>query len=88
MINDFGLTQKDTAEKLGVTPAAVCQYISKKRGKFEISDDEILKEIKTSAEKIINNGGEQVINETCRICKILIKKNVFSISLKTCYETE
>ena len=32
MINDFGLTQKETAQKLGITPAAVCQYVSKKRG--------------------------------------------------------
>ena len=34
MINNFGLNQKEAAEKLGVTPAAVCQYISKKRGKI------------------------------------------------------
>jgi len=35
MINKFGLSQKEAALKLGVTPAAVCQYISKKRGKIK-----------------------------------------------------
>ena len=39
MIHDFGLSQKETAFRLGVTPAAVCQYISKKRGKVEISNE-------------------------------------------------
>jgi hypothetical protein len=31
MINNFGLNQKETAKKLGITPAAVCQYMSKKK---------------------------------------------------------
>ena len=31
MINDFGLSQKEAAEKLGITPAAVCQYLSNKQ---------------------------------------------------------
>ena len=46
MINDFGLSQKETAEKLGITPAAVCQYLSKKRGRIDISDKMILEEVK------------------------------------------
>ena len=58
MINDFGLSQKEAAEKLGITPAAVCQYVSKKRGRLEIADTTVLKQIKTSAESIIEDGGE------------------------------
>ena len=38
MINNFGLNQKEAAKNLGVTPAAVCQYLSKKRGKIKIVD--------------------------------------------------
>jgi len=79
MINSFGLTQKETAEKLGVTPAAVCQYISRKRGKIEITDEKINEEIKVSAERIIQNGNGSVIPETCRICKIIRSKRVFSL---------
>lgn len=86
MINNFGLTQKEAAEKLGVTPAAVCQYISKKRGKITISDKMILDEIKISAEKIISGENGSVVKETCRICKILRSNNKFSMMCRMCDE--
>ena len=86
MINDFGLSQKETARRLGITPAAVCQYVSRKRGRINIVDDLILKEIKTSAQSIINNGGGSVILETCRICKILRRTPEFSLFCKACDE--
>jgi predicted transcriptional regulator len=78
MINNFGLNQKETAQKLGVTPAAICQYMSKKRGKIKIIDKEILNEINNSADQIIKHGGDAVITETCRICKIMQTKGIFS----------
>lgn len=55
MINDFGLNEKEAAEKLGITPAAVSQYLSGKRGKIEITATMALKEINTSTERIINH---------------------------------
>ena len=79
MINNFGLNQKETAENLGITPAAVCQYLSRKRGRFDITDETILTEIRVSAKNIIENGDGHIISEICRICK-LIKTN--DISLK------
>jgi len=84
MIKDFGLSQKETAEKLGITPAAVCQYLSKKRGRINISNDKILDEIKLSAKRIIDNGDEEVIPETCRICKILRASEEFMEFYKMC----
>ena len=86
MINEFGLSQKETAEKLGITPAAVCQYVSRKRGRFDISDNHVLKEIKTSAKRIIENGNDDVIPETCRICKILRSEEEFSSFCRACDE--
>ena len=77
MINNFGLNQKETAEKLGVTPAAVCQYLSKKRGKIKIIDDKILLEINNSAEIIIKKGEIIAISEICRICRILRSEGMF-----------
>lgn len=74
MINKFDLTQREAAEKLGVTPAAICQYVSNKRGNHEIKDETIIKEICTSTKRIINEGNGCVIEETCRICRILRKK--------------
>ena len=71
MINDFGFSQKETAEKLGITPAAVCQYLSKKRGRIDLKDKLILEEVKLSAKNIIEYGDKHIISEVCRICKIV-----------------
>jgi predicted transcriptional regulator len=84
MINDFGLSQKEAAEKLGITPAAVCQYVSRKRGRIEISDKVVLKEIKISAESIIEANGKSVLSETCRICKILRESKDYDLFCQSC----
>jgi predicted transcriptional regulator len=70
MIEDHGLTQLETAQKLGISGAAVCQYLAAKRGKVEITEEEILQQIKTSAENIVR-GNVPVTEETCRICGLL-----------------
>jgi len=88
MINDFGLNQKEAANKLGVTPAAVCQYLSKKRGKLKITNEEVLTEINKSAEVIIQRDGGAVISETCRICKILMEKGIFPVACAACSDEE
>jgi uncharacterized protein len=84
MIQDFNLNQKETAEKLGVTAAAVSQYVSGKRGKNRIENEMVLKEIKKSAENIIENGTNVVQSETCRICKIMLKHDLFSFLCNEC----
>ena len=84
MINDYGLSQKEAAERLGITPAAVCQYVSRKRGKIEISDKDVLEEIKVSAQNIIDNGDGHILKETCRICKLLRSSRQFSLFCLSC----
>ncbi len=79
MINVYGLNQRETAKKLCLTPAAVSQYLSRKRGKMNIPDKEIRKEINRSAERIIQLGCKVIVSETCRLCKIFKSKNFFSI---------
>ena len=86
MIKDFGLSQKETAEKLGITPAAVCQYISRKRGRVDIKDELILDEVRISAKNIISNGGGSVLSETCRICKIFRNSPEFAMFCRACDE--
>jgi predicted transcriptional regulator len=76
LIQDFGLTQKEAAEKLGLTEAAVSRYISGKRADFEIPNGKVAKEIKESTNKIRNGDNKIVINETCRICDILKSNNL------------
>jgi len=71
IVNEFGLNQRETAKKLGTTEATISRYISGKRGALEITDKEILKEIYNSAERITKENGPTVIEETCRICRLL-----------------
>ena len=80
MINTFGLTQKEAAEKIGITPAAVCQYLSRKRSKISVVNNDILIEINISAEKIIKQGESAVNYEICRVCKILREQGLLSFS--------
>jgi len=82
LIKQYKLNQRQTAEKLGITPSAVCQYLSKKRGKTDIFDDTIIQEISISAERIMNNDGTDIIIETCRICRLIQKTKNFLSSYK------
>lgn len=81
IINNYGLNQRETAKLIGVTPAAICQYMSKKRGKINITDKKIMIEINISAKRIVQEGETAVIPEICRICKIirLSGKSLFEI---------
>jgi len=74
LMEKYGLNQRQVAEILEISPAAVCQYLSNKRGGAAIEDTEILNEIGKSAKVIYENGSAKLIDETCRICK-LFKSN-------------
>jgi len=82
LIKEFGLSQREAAEKLGLTPAAICQYLSKKRGKTDAFDEAIIKEITISAQRIMNNDGSDAIIETCRICQLVQKKQPIPTELR------
>ncbi len=84
LITNYGLSQKEAAEKLGITPAAVCQYVSHKRGNKTIDDEELLKEIKLSTQRILNDTDDAMIKEPCRICKMFMDKGIFPSGCDTC----
>jgi uncharacterized protein len=88
MIANFGLNQKEAAEKLGITPAAVCQYLAHKRGNITIDDQDLLKEITVSAERLITKTDASVIQETCRICRLFTEKGVFQTGCTICPDDE
>ena len=71
LIKDYGLTQRKAAEKLGITEAAVSQYVSKKRGDLKVTDVGIRREIKESTRRIIEGDIQVMKTETCRICHLL-----------------
>ena len=74
LIENHGLNQRKVADKLGITESTVSRYVSGKRGILEITDNEILDEIRKSSKKIVNENGSTVIEETCRICRLLKSK--------------
>ena len=71
MIENHKLNQKKTAQKLGLTEAAVSRYVSGKRGNSDVLDGEILKEITKSVNQIVEGNGTSMIEETCRICSLI-----------------
>jgi predicted transcriptional regulator len=75
LVNDHGLTQKETAEILGTTEASISRYISGKRGQGEIDKNEIINKIKESTNKIIKEKNKSVIRETCKICNLIQEYN-------------
>ena len=83
MVDDFGLTQKEAAKKLGLRPAAVCMYLSDKRGKLNIKNEIILNEIKKSAENIIKDEKKDIVTETCRLCSIIKSERLSPFSFSS-----
>ena len=75
MINDFSLTQKQIANNIGLTEAAVSQYLHSKRAKDVIFSKAILDEIKISAKRIIDNP-DTLLQEMIRITKLTDVKHV------------
>jgi predicted transcriptional regulator len=74
LIKNHNLNQRKVADKLGITESAISRYLSGKRGILEITDNEILDEIKKSSNKIAVENGPTVIEETCRICRLMKSK--------------
>lgn len=72
-MEELGLNETKIADKIGVTVAAVSQYLSNKRGIATSFDGDIQKEIKKSAKKIID--GEDAVKEICRICSLIKVKD-------------
>jgi len=66
-----GISQKEVSKMLGITPAAVSQYVSKKRGhKIDFKDD-VKDEIKRLASDIIRGGTDDPALKICKICMML-----------------
>jgi len=72
-----GLTETKIADRIGVTTAAVSQYLSNKRGTSASFDGDIQKEIEKSAQKIMD--GSDAVKEICRICSLIKVKDGIDI---------
>ena len=73
LVQKQGMSQSDAAKRLGVTRAAVSQYLSRKRGAGEV-------EISTELDMMIDRWamavvtGESDIN-LCDVCQCALKKS-------------
>lgn len=72
LVNEQGLSQSDAARKLGVTRAAISQYLSKKRGAGEVT-------ISTELDSLIDRWANAVVTgesdlNLCDICQCALKK--------------
>ena len=68
LLNEHKLTQKEIAELIGITEAAVSQYKKEKRGKLVELPEHVVSELKISAEKI-EAGEVSVFAETQRLLR-------------------
>ncbi len=68
----MGMSQKEIAERLGITQSAVSQYIKDKRGKGIPVNKDVRKGIKVLAKQVV---AEQTPHETipgiCMVCAIV-----------------
>jgi predicted transcriptional regulator len=72
LINREGISQSDAAKKLGVSRAAVSQYLSGKRGDAKV---EISSELDTLIDKwALSMAGSDARITLCDICRCAVKK--------------
>lgn len=81
LMEKHGLTQIDTANKMGVTQAAVSQYMRNIRGyKIKIleKNEEIINQISNLANKIAAGelNEKTGTQEICNICEFIKEKNI------------
>ncbi len=74
MIN-LRLTQKQVAKRMGITEAAVSQYLSSKRAKEVVFSNAVLDEIRKSAKRIVEDKST-LVPEMMRLTKLTGVKQV------------
>lgn len=69
------LPQKDISKLLGITPSAVSQYVSKKRG-YNIEFEAAIKaSISLLAEDLVEKKIDSPVERICEICRMLREDN-------------
>ena len=65
------LSQKEVSKLLGLTPPAVSQYVSKKRGYSMEFNEEVKADIVKLADDLIQDKVTNLTERICQICKDL-----------------
>lgn len=75
LINKYKKSQKECADMLGLTEAAVSQYKKEKRAKDVVFNNKILNEIEKSA-RVINDNQKKLMNELHRLSNLINMKKI------------
>ena len=67
LIGEKKMSRKEVAKKLGITEAAICQYLKAKRGGTHKFNDHDLAKIKEMAEMVATS--DKGLNNMCVVCK-------------------
>lgn len=82
LIDRHKLSQKKVAKKLGVTQAAVSQYLSSIRGDEELEkkfqNSKVFNKIQELSDKIVGKDSEkaQIIKDYCDICYLMRREGI------------
>jgi len=81
MIEEYGLSQKSAAERLGTTQPAISQYMSRLRGqKARVFNayPAVLERISSLAEGVAKEEikADQVTLRFCEICRLMLKEGI------------
>ncbi len=72
LIKEHNMSQREAARALGVSEAAVSQYLKNKRGKMVKFDENDMKMLRKIAEKIKKERNERKVAKLlCRACKCI-----------------
>jgi predicted transcriptional regulator len=66
-----GLAQKEVSKLLGITPPAVSQYVSKKRGYNIEFGEEIKASISRLADDLLEKKVDSPVERICEICRMM-----------------
>ncbi len=87
LIEKHGLRSKDAAEMLGLTQAAISQYMSSKRGQQGIDLIERSKDAEAVIDELVerivmgNFNVDQEVEYVCKICEILRKDGIINLEV-------
>ena len=77
-----GISQKEVSRMLGITPPAVSQYVSKKRGYHIEFREDIREAIGKLAEDLIEEKEGDLVKRICGICRMLQEDESACISAR------
>ncbi|MBI2647099.1 hypothetical protein HYW99_01360 [Candidatus Woesearchaeota archaeon] len=77
-IQEHKLSQKESANILGLTEAAVSQYQHSKRAKQVVFSDSVINEVRISADRILadKTSKQRLLAEMYRICNLATVKQI------------